>query len=77
MGDFSAFTALSYDCGSILVCNLKNGIDNYALSPFLSGDNPLTRDPFPPKRDSRMIHLLHSRRISSPKGLCDHFLAML
>ena len=34
MGDFSGFAALSYDRGSVLVCNLNDGIDKFALSPF-------------------------------------------
>jgi hypothetical protein len=28
------FATFSYDRRSILVCNLKNGIDSYSLSPF-------------------------------------------
>jgi WD40 repeat protein len=30
----SGFAALSYDRGSLLIWNLKTGIDNWALSPF-------------------------------------------
>jgi hypothetical protein len=34
-------------------------------------------DSFPHKRDGHAIRFLHSRRISSPKGLHDRFLATL
>jgi hypothetical protein len=43
----------------------------------MSGDDPLTRDPFPHKHDGRAICLSHSRRLSSPEGLCNRFLAIL
>jgi hypothetical protein len=50
---------------------------SYLEGGVMSGDDPLTHDLFPHKRDGRAIRFPHSRRLSSPEGLRDRFLAML